>query len=65
MEDQFSGTRQRRGSCSLKKIKTWAGGLAQVIECLPCKLEALSSNPSIEKKRKVMKSITFHYRNSA
>jgi hypothetical protein len=51
MEDQFSGTRQRRGSCSLKKIKTWAGGLAQVIECLPCKLEALSSNPSIEKKK--------------
>jgi hypothetical protein len=29
-----------------------AGGVAQVIECLPSKCEALSSNPSTEKKKK-------------
>jgi hypothetical protein len=30
----------------------WAGGVAQVVECLPSKPKALSSNPSITKKKK-------------
>jgi hypothetical protein len=33
----------------LKQIKR-AGEIAQVVECLPSKLEALSSNPSIQQK---------------
>jgi hypothetical protein len=28
-----------------------AGGVAQVVECLPCKCKALSSNPSTAKKQ--------------
>jgi hypothetical protein len=36
-----------------KKIKnSWARGVAQVAVCLPSKPEALSSNPSTEKKKK-------------
>jgi hypothetical protein len=34
-----------------------AGGVAQVVECLPNKHEALSSNPSTEKKKKVFSSL--------
>jgi hypothetical protein len=33
--------------------KKRADGVAQAIECLPSKREALSSNPSTEKKKKV------------
>jgi signal recognition particle GTPase len=32
--------------------KKKVGGMAQVVECLPGKLKALSSNPSTEKKAK-------------
>jgi hypothetical protein len=32
--------------------KAWAGGVAQVIEHLSSKHEALSSNPSTEKRKK-------------
>jgi hypothetical protein len=31
-------------------LRRWAGGAAQVLECLHCKHEALSSNPSTAKK---------------
>jgi hypothetical protein len=44
----------------LKKIRWWAGGVAQVVECLPSKCEALKSNPQynqkISKKIKKVKS---------
>jgi hypothetical protein len=30
----------------------WTGDVAQVVECLLCKLEALNSNPSLTKKKK-------------
>jgi hypothetical protein len=30
----------------------WAGGVAQVVECLLCKCKAMSSNPSPTKKKK-------------
>jgi hypothetical protein len=30
----------------------WVGGVDQVVECLPCNCEALSSNSSITKNRK-------------
>jgi hypothetical protein len=33
-----------------QKIQKRAGGVAQVVECLPCKLEALNSNPVLPKK---------------
>jgi hypothetical protein len=44
----------------LKKSKTFKnrqqtkedGGVVQVVECLPCKSEALSSNPVLSKKKK-------------
>jgi hypothetical protein len=29
----------------------WAAGITQAVECLPCKFEALSSNPSTKRKR--------------
>jgi hypothetical protein len=32
--------------------KTMAGGVAQVVECLPSKWEALNSDPNTEKKKK-------------
>jgi hypothetical protein len=35
-----------------KKGSLGAGGVAQVVECLPSKCEALSSNPGPTKKRK-------------
>jgi hypothetical protein len=35
-----------------KHTSTWAGGVAQVIECLPSKSESLSSNPRATKKKK-------------
>jgi hypothetical protein len=31
--------------------KGWSGGVAHVVECLPSKCEALSSNPITEKKK--------------
>jgi hypothetical protein len=31
---------------------TWAGGMAQVVECWPSKHKALSSNPSTGRKKK-------------
>jgi hypothetical protein len=31
-------------------ILKWTGGVGQVVECLLCKQEALSSNPSSSKK---------------
>jgi hypothetical protein len=34
-----------------------AGGVAQVVECLSSKLETLSPNPSITKKKKGIKGI--------
>jgi hypothetical protein len=30
----------------------WTGGVAQAVECLLCKREVLSSNPSLAKKKK-------------
>jgi hypothetical protein len=33
------------------KSKLRAGGVAQVVECLPCKCEALTSKPSNTKKK--------------
>jgi hypothetical protein len=35
-----------------KNAKFRAGGVVQVVECLPSKCEALSLNPSTEKKKK-------------
>jgi hypothetical protein len=35
--------------------KHWAGGVAQVVEHLPSKCEALSSNPSIKNSKWVEK----------
>jgi hypothetical protein len=40
-----------------KKEMGWAGGVAQVIEHLPGKHEALSSNPSTTKKTKIKEAI--------
>jgi hypothetical protein len=34
---------------SLLKVREWAGGVAQVVESLASKYEALSSNPSTAK----------------
>jgi hypothetical protein len=36
----------------IKKCQNWAGGVAQVIQHLPSKCEALSTNPSTTKKKK-------------
>jgi hypothetical protein len=44
------------------KITTakWTGGVAQVVECLVCKYEVLSSNPSpTKKKKKILSSFRF------
>jgi hypothetical protein len=38
----------------LQKKKKSADGMAQVVECLPSKCEALSSNSSIKKKTKTL-----------
>jgi hypothetical protein len=38
-----------------KNAKFRAGGVVQVVECLPSKCEALSLNPSTEKKKKKKK----------
>jgi hypothetical protein len=38
--------------------KTWAGGMAQVVECLTSKSEALISNPSTFKKKEKQKGKT-------
>jgi hypothetical protein len=35
-----------------KKYKKRAGGVAQVVECLPSKREPLNSNPVPQKKKK-------------
>jgi hypothetical protein len=35
-----------------------AGGVAQVVECLPSQLEVLSSNPNIAKKKKKSRAYT-------
>jgi hypothetical protein len=46
----------------------WTGGMAQAIEHLLCKCEALSSNPSLTKKKKILvphpakKERTNHFR---
>jgi hypothetical protein len=34
-------------------LRNLAGGMAQVVECLPSKFEALSSNHSTVKKKKI------------
>jgi hypothetical protein len=39
-----------------KKVK-WTGGVAQVLECLLCKLEARSSNPSATQNKQINKKI--------
>jgi hypothetical protein len=39
------------------KKKYWAGGVVQVVECMPSKPEALSSNPSTGKKKRKEKNI--------
>jgi hypothetical protein len=36
---------------SLKNADFWTGGMAQVVECTSNKHEALSSNPSVTKKK--------------
>jgi hypothetical protein len=42
-------------------IQTRAGGVAQIVEHLPCKNETLSSNPStIKKKKKKKESATIY-----
>jgi hypothetical protein len=42
------------GNClNVQKRKMVAGGVAQVVECLPSKHEVLSSNPSTEKKKRI------------
>jgi hypothetical protein len=38
--------------------KKRAGGVDQVVQCLPTKLEALSSNPSTTKKKKKVNALT-------
>jgi hypothetical protein len=38
-----------------KETVSWAGGLAQAVECLPSKWETLSSNTSTAKKEKKKK----------
>jgi hypothetical protein len=54
-EDGSSKPSQANGSQDpiLKKYSTqkWAGGVVQIVEHLPNKCEALSSNPSTEKKK--------------
>jgi hypothetical protein len=37
----------------LKIMETWAAGMTQVVERLPSKHKALSSNPSTTKKAKI------------
>jgi hypothetical protein len=39
-------------------MKTWASGVAQVVECLPIKREALNSNSSTAKKKKKEETTT-------
>jgi hypothetical protein len=39
-----------------KETEIWAGGMAQAVEFLLSKYEALSSNPSTEKKKVYRKS---------
>jgi hypothetical protein len=39
----------------LLKSQKRAGGMAEVVECLPCKCDALSSNPNNTKKKKKKK----------
>jgi hypothetical protein len=34
-----------------------AGGVAQAVECLPSKLEAMSSNPNTAKKKQTKKTL--------
>jgi hypothetical protein len=49
----FLSARKMRSTLSfLKKQLLWAGGVAQVVECLPRKCEVLSSDPSTAKKKK-------------
>jgi hypothetical protein len=38
----------------------WPGSVAQAVECLLCKYEALSSNPCPIKKKKKSMLISFH-----
>jgi hypothetical protein len=40
---------------SPNQSEKWTGGVAQTIECLLCKYEALNSNPSPTKKKKINK----------
>jgi hypothetical protein len=48
-------TRQIVQETPISKItrEKWTGGVVKVVECLLCKHEALSSNPSSTKKKKV------------
>jgi hypothetical protein len=43
-------------SDSNESLRSWAEGVVQVVESLPSKLEALSSNPSTEKIKKQNKT---------
>jgi hypothetical protein len=40
-------------SSKITRTKKWTGSMAQVVECLLCKWEALSSNPCLTKKKKI------------
>jgi hypothetical protein len=42
------------GPVAHRLIYSQAGGVAQVVQCLPSKCEALSSNPSHHKERELM-----------
>jgi hypothetical protein len=42
-------------NCTLTKLRALAEGMAQVVECLPSKREALSSNSIPQKKKKKKK----------
>jgi hypothetical protein len=45
------GRRGREARERQKYIFLWAGGVAQVVECLHSKSETLTSNPSTAKKK--------------
>jgi hypothetical protein len=51
---------KRRSYLQNNQSKKGAGGVAQTVECLPSKHEALSSNPIPLKKKKISQNFGIH-----